>query len=403
MRVNNMCRRRQAFKLNNVNWDGKMRNLLILLIVSCVWMLTVASSPVVTGAKVRLGAKKYKATIEVLEKNKAKYPDDPELFYYLGRAYAGVAQWVLAGENFNKALTLNPDRKLVKDLDKWRDFYWAQFVRDAQALLDQERYPASIKKFVIANTINPERKESHANLGVARLNHAQALQEEQPPQPDSVRFYFDGAISSMQRAIELDPENEQFIKNLGQAYILADRMDEAIEINEAFLEENPFDVETMKRLVTIYMNMEDFVNATRLYEELFEDAGAELGAADYFNAGGCYYQMWVTETRDKSGEEKNTEEATHFLTRASEAYEYVLEDNPTDCEAGEQLYYIQINLDNWEQVIETIEGMFDNGCERSYVTLQNLGVAYTKIDNKDKAIEVWKEAEAKKPADEQSQ
>lgn len=380
-----------------------MRKLMILLTVSCVWMLSVASSPVVTGAKVRLGAKKYKETIKVLEQNKAKYPDDPELFYYLGRGYAGVAQWKSAGENFSKALTLNPKRKLVKEIDKWRDFYWAQFVRDAQALLDQERYPVSINKFKIANMVNPDRKESHANLGVAMLNQAQALQEAQPPQPDSARLYFDGAIESMQRAIELDPENEQFVKNLGQACELADRLDEAIEIYESFLEDNPFDITTMKRLVTIYMNMQDFASAAGIYEDLFEDAGAEMGGADYFNAGSCYYQMWIAETKDKSDEEQDSVQATHYLSRAAEAYEFVLEDNPTDCEAGEQLYYTYINLDNWEQVIGTIVNMFDNGCERSYITLSNLGVAYNKTGNQKKAVEIFKEASEKKPADEQSQ
>ncbi len=380
-----------------------MRKLLILLTVSCVWMLTVASSPVVTGAKVRLGAKKYKETIEVLEKNMAKYPDDPELFYYLGRAYAGVAQWQSAGENFNKALSLNPKRKLVKEIDKWRDFHWAQFVRDAQALLIQERYLAAISKFKIANQINPDRKESYSNLGVAMLNQAQAFQEAQPPQPDSARLYFDGAIESIQRAIELDPENEQFAKNLGQAYIMADRLDEAIELYEAFLEENPFDITTRKRLVTIYMSKQDFENAARLYDELFEDAGAEMSEADYYNAGSCYYQMWVDEVRGKSEEEKNSEQAAHYLTRAAEAFGFVLDENPSDCEAGEQLYYIQINLENWDKVIDIIETMLDNDCERSYITLSNLGVAYNKIGKQQKAVEIFKEAQEKKPADEQSQ
>ncbi|MBW7995299.1 MAG: tetratricopeptide repeat protein [Candidatus Glassbacteria bacterium] len=380
-----------------------MRKLLIFMAVSCVWMFTVASSPVVTGARVRLSAKKYESAIKVLEKNKDKYADDPELFYYLGRAYAGIANWDKAGENFNKALDLEPKRKLVKEIDKWRDYYWAQFIRDAQALLDQQRYPEAINKFRIANRVNSDRKESHANLGVAMLSQAEAFQEAQPPQPDSARLYFDGAIESLQRAIELDPEDEQFVKNLGQAYIMADRYDEAIEVYEAYLEENPFDITAKKRLVTIFMSMQDFESAGMLYEELFEDAGAEMTEADYFNAGSCYYQMWVSETRNKAEGEKDSEQATHYLERAAEAYEYVMDDNPSDCEAGEQLYYSYINLENWAQVVETIETMLDNGCERTYITLSNLGVGYSKIGNQQKAIEVFKEAQENKPADEQSQ
>jgi tetratricopeptide (TPR) repeat protein len=381
----------------------QMRKLLIFIAVSCVWMFTVASSPVVTGAKVRLNAKKYEDAIEVLEENKGKYPDDPELFYYLGRAYAGIAQWESAGENFTKALELKPDRGLVKDIDKWRDYYWAQFVRDAQALLDQERYPEAISKFLIANSINPDRHESHANLGVAQLSQAQAFDEAQPPQPDSARLYYDEAIESLQKAIEIDPENEQFVKNLGQAYIMADRLEDAIDVYEGILEDNPFDVVSQKRLVTIYMGMQDFENATRLYEELFEDAGAEMTAADYFNAGSCYYQMWAASRSGKDNSEANSEEDTHYLERAAEAYEFVLDDNPADCEAGEQLYYAYINLEKWPEVVETIENMLDNGCDRNYITLSNLGVAYNKIGNQQKAVEVFKEAQEKKPADEQSQ
>ena len=70
--------------MNHVNRDEKMRKLLILLALSCVWMFSVASSPVVTGAKVRINAKKYSEAIEVLEENKGKYLDDPELFLLSG-------------------------------------------------------------------------------------------------------------------------------------------------------------------------------------------------------------------------------------------------------------------------------------------------------------------------------
>ena len=49
-----------------------MRKLIVALSLSVVWMFTVASSPVVTGAKVRIHAKKYEEAIKVLEENKAQ-------------------------------------------------------------------------------------------------------------------------------------------------------------------------------------------------------------------------------------------------------------------------------------------------------------------------------------------
>jgi tetratricopeptide (TPR) repeat protein len=178
-----------------------MRKLLITLAIFSVWFLTVASTPVVTGAKVRIMNSKYKEAVEVLEENKAKYPNDPELFYYLARAYAGIAQWASAGENFSLALEKNPDRKLKKEIDKYRDFHWASFIKEANALLQQKRFPEAIDKFHLANSINPDRKESHANLGIALLEQGQLFQSADPPQPDSAALLYEEAVTSFTRAI----------------------------------------------------------------------------------------------------------------------------------------------------------------------------------------------------------
>ena len=375
-----------------------MRRLWVLIAILTIWIFTVASSPVVTGAKVRLKAKKYQETVDVLEENKGKYLDDPELFYYLGRAYAGIANWEKAGENFSAALTKNPDKSLKKDIDKWRDYYWIQFVKDAGALLDQKRYLDAIGKFRTANMINPDRVESQANLGVALLEQAQLEQSAEPPQPDSAKMLFDEAIERMKKAIELDPENEQFFKNLGQAYIIAGMEDEAIEHYENYLAENPDDIAAQKRLVTIYMSRRDYEKAVEGFDALFDDAGVEMGLADYFNAGSSYYQMYYK--LSKLEDEDSKAKAREMLEKSAECFAMVAEEDPTDCEAGEQLYYIYISLEEWSEVIKTIETMLDNGCERSYITLSNLSVAYSNIGDTNKAGEIYREAQEKKPKEE---
>ena len=82
-----------------------------------------------------------------------------------------------------------------------------------------------------------------------------------------------------------------------------------------------------------------------------------------------------------------------MLKKSSDCFSQVFEDEPTDCESGTQLYYIYITLENWESVVKTIDTMLDNACPRDHPTLQNLGVAYMKLDQKEKAVEVWKEAD----------
>jgi len=373
-----------------------MRKLLVLLSLSVVWMFTVASSPAVTGAKVRLKAKKFEETIQVLEENKDKYPSDPELFYYLGRAYAGTAKWELAGENFAKALTLNPDKDLKKETEKWRDFYWAQFAKEGSTLLQQKRYDLSADKYTLANKINPDRKESWANLGVAQLEEGRIMEETDPAKKDSIQALYAGAVESFKKAIELDPGNEVFIKNLAQAYTIAGQEDEAVGIYEDFLEKNPDDVQVKGRLVTIYMTRQDFDNAARLYDTMLSDAGMELSAADYFNAASCYYQIYQFNAKKEDQASKDL--AQQNLQKAADSYNKVLAETPNDCEAAELLYYTYINMVKWDKVLETIETMFKNGCERNYVSLQNLAVAYMQTGDKQKAAAAFKEAESVKPA-----
>jgi tetratricopeptide (TPR) repeat protein len=379
-----------------------MRKLLITITILATWLVAAASTPVVTGAKIRISAKKFQEAVEVLEENKGKYPNDPELYYFLARAYAGIGQWVAAGDNFNLALQKSPDKKLKKEIDKYRNFHWTSFVKEASALLQRERYPEAIGKYRLANSINPDRKESHADLGVALLNQAQLYESAEPPQPDSAALFYDGAIQSFQTAIELDPEDQTYVKNLGYAYMAAGNEEDAIDIYEKFLEEYPDDFDMQRRLLSIYMSASNYEQASEIYTQWLDDAGLEIGTdismADLYNAGLCYYQLFFK--LDKMEDEESKQRGVEMLTKAAECYSMVYEDTPTDCDAGTQLYYIYITLAEWQQSVETIGTMLDNGCPRDLVTLQNLGVGYMKLDNKVKAAEVFKELdELKKQAE----
>jgi len=148
------------------------------------------------------------------------------------------------------------------------------------------------------------------------------------------------------------------------------------------------------------MRPSDFESAVNGFDALFEDAGAEISLADYFNAGSAYYQMYFK--LSKLEDEDSKAKAQEMLEKSGECFAAVVEEDPTDCEAGEQLYYIYISLEDWDKVIETIESMLDNGCERDYITLSNLSVAYTKIGDTTKAGEAYREALEKKPKEGQN-
>ncbi len=83
-----------------------MRKSIVLLAIIAAFLFSVASSPVVTGAKVRLSRKKYEETVKVLEENKSQYPNDPELYYYLAMAYDMDPTPVGALENFKASMKM---------------------------------------------------------------------------------------------------------------------------------------------------------------------------------------------------------------------------------------------------------------------------------------------------------
>ena len=368
-----------------------MKSLLIVLILTFMYSIAWASTPVVTGAKVRIQHKKYQDAVDVLEENMSKYPDDSELYYYLGRAYAGLAQWAKAGENFSMAMSKNPEKELLKEIDKWRDFYWAGFVKDAQALLQQKRFGDAVGKFRLANAINDSHKESFANMGVALLEQGQIYQSADPAQPDSAKMMYDEAIEAFNRAIELDPEDTQFVKNLAHAYTISGQLDKSIEMYENLMDENPEDQDIRDRLVRIYMAERDFDNAARIYSMMMDDPGIEISTADYYNAGMCFFQLAAD--LEKKDDDASRAEAQKKYSSAAECFSNVYDSDPTDCDAGTQLYYVYISLDQWENVQKTISTMLDNSCPRDMATLQNLGVAYLKMDDKPKAAAVFKEVE----------
>ncbi|MEA2064535.1 MAG: DUF2225 domain-containing protein [Gemmatimonadota bacterium] len=371
-----------------------MRKVLIMGALLSVWLVSVASTPVVTGAKVRINAKKYKEAIEVLEQNKAKYPDDPELFFYLAQAYVGVAQWVKAGENFTLALEKNPKKKLKKKIEKLRERSWASFVKDGLTLFQHERWPEAIAKYRMAIKIDPSEKRSYSDLGATFLNLARALESADSPNTDSIKICYEDAIESYKKAIELDPEDDKVIKSLGQTYMRAEKTDEAVELYEDFLDNNPEDLEVQRQLFGIYMSRSENDRALEIYEQWDEmglEVGEDISMADIYNAGSCYYRLFID--LEKKEDDASKEQAAESLKNSGECFAQVFEDDPTDCESGMQLYYIYIAQQDWENVVQAIETMLENDCTRDYATLTNLAVGYTKLGQSKKAAGIFKEAQ----------
>jgi Flp pilus assembly protein TadD len=131
-------------------------------------------------------------------------PADLEALGYLGWAYAEIDSAGPAGAAFQKAidgLTAKGDPKKVSLWSNNRESYWARAYNDG------------IKKIGDAQAVWPE--------------YTKTPSAEEKPQKDEATKLFEDAIVSLTRAKLLKPQHAGTIRNLGTAYALMGRLDEA--------------------------------------------------------------------------------------------------------------------------------------------------------------------------------
>ncbi len=80
-----------------------------------------------------------------------------------------------------------------------------------------------------------------------------------------------GALTSLERISELDPENPTILQTLGAQYLEQGKPDKALEILERSLERNPNQPETKMALADLYIKQNEWVKAGDLMMEVMMD------------------------------------------------------------------------------------------------------------------------------------
>jgi len=81
-----------------------------------------------------------------------------------------------------------------------------------------------------------------------------------------------GALASLERILELDPENPTILQSLGAQYIERGEPDKALAIYEKSLERNPSQPETKMALADLYIKQNEWVRAVDLMMEVMQDS-----------------------------------------------------------------------------------------------------------------------------------
>ena len=219
-----------------------------------------SATPMVHGAEVRIAAKKWEeARIFLLEEALPQYPENAQLWYWLGVTYAQGTQRDSeeAAKAFAKAREFaDPgDADLVAKLDMAVQASWGPLVNAGAKALEEGRLEEAEEALVEATEIKPDGPEAWINLA--------AVYSKQDKKAE--------AIAAYEKALALNTENEVVQYNLAVTYHQLGReakvagdsakhtelLGKAETLYKAYLEKKPDDPAVLNNLASLYQERGD--------------------------------------------------------------------------------------------------------------------------------------------------
>ncbi|KPJ59396.1 MAG: hypothetical protein AMJ46_11230 [Latescibacteria bacterium DG_63] len=281
------------------------RFVLALAAVGALILSGCAKNPHLAGGILYLSQKNFEKAVMELETAVEQEPDNGLAHLKLAMAYAEIGETKKAGEEFNRALELDP--KLEKDVDANRRHYWVE----------------------------------HFNEGV-RLS-----QEEKD---------FAEAAKEFEKAIELDPLDVRAYTNLGFCYTQLGDHEKALSLFEKAAELEPTDEASRKNLAGIYEDMannhfksRNYPEAIKFYQKALDFDSDRINCV--FQLGICHFQ--------KASAETSTAVARQDYERALELYARVLEKEPDEVDVVFNMGIANLALDNLDEAMQLLKRAVD--------------------------------------------
>jgi tetratricopeptide (TPR) repeat protein len=282
-----------------------LRILLGLVVVAALFLGGCAKNPHLAGGILYLSQQNYEKAVRELETAVEQEPNNGEAHLKLAMAYAEIGDTKRAGEEFNRALELNP--KLQKDVEANRKHYWVE----------------------------------HFNEGVRLSQEEKAFEE---------------AAKEFERAIELDPIDVRAYTNLGFCYTQLGEHEKALALFEKAAELNPTDETSRRNLAGIYEDIAknhfktgDYPEAIRFYGKALELEPDRINCA--FQLGICHFQ--------KASAETSATAARADYQKALELYSRVLEQEPEEVDVIFNMGIANLALDNMDEAIKLLQQSVD--------------------------------------------
>ncbi len=403
-----------------------------------------------TSAKIELKLKNpdYDRVIDLLEKAKTDYPDDPEIWFLLGKIYGikhRVKDMVGAFAQADKAGLKGKEKEEMK---KILETTWVTSfnlgVDYAHKVIAVERYIEQITsnwsnytlyadslQLISAEYNNPAynwKNYSSAQDLVSPLEklkedlYKKALEQyELVMQIDSTRFepFVNGAFVSsklnqpdktlryLKKAYELKPDELDVLNNYFAALINNQKYEEALKVSDEILKKNPDDINVLFNRAVLLDKLGKEKETMEIYDKIIQQ---DPNSKDvHFNRGLLYLNKTsqiakeLIALRDSlennpqaqamiDRSKKLIDEQKIFFNKAESDFKRVHELAPDDLEAMRFLGYCYLNEEKIDDAINVLEALTkrepDNKEAWGY-----LSIAYAKKGMVDKAKEAEKKAQ----------
>jgi len=321
----------------------------------------------------------YRLALQALRDGMMENPENPKIYLYAGIAQLGLDDYAQADSMFDRAEEIYPDYPGEEQgTDLYRENGWIEAYNTGLEALQEGLTQEARQAFENAVLIYNKRPEAFLNLA-----NVQANTGDYPP-----------AIENYQLAVEVIEEAEaeghhqeemaQWLSyrqtariNMAQIMLMNEQAEEAAEVYEAVLEEDPENTDARSGLAMAMAQTGAGGEAAGIYEEIIDNP--ESSPIDLYNAGVGMYQA------------QNFEGAVR-------AFKTALDRSPMFRDALQNLVQslaqgAQENPEMWEQMPEFSSKLLEMD-PYNQLAYRLHGIALARTGSSDEAVALSEEMEA---------
>jgi len=262
----------------------RSRITVLALVLAAALTLYACKSVETTSAMLHNQTGNYEDAIAQAKAGLAKNRTDPEAYFQLGISYSYTGEMRLAYENFMMAAKLDPKKQTLAE-DNIRS-NWARHFNSGIAEFQSDNLEGAAKEFGLSTDADPRMIKGWLNLA----NVYNTLAE-----TDSTYLEKTFAVTDtlMARVGEEDDDFDKVLALAGQVMIVRGEKDQAYEIFERLMRDDPVNAETVEDVGNRFLLNEEYEDAVRFFEMAIDGRRqTETETFDlYYNLGVCQLNL----------------------------------------------------------------------------------------------------------------